>query len=116
MPHRTHLPLVRVAALVAMIAGAAISVPAAATDRVVIVQPGDTLSEIALKEGVSLAQLRALNGIADPNRIYAGQRLRVTGQVSSPTPAPVKSTVLASMRKTSANASVTSAKYDPRNP
>ena len=88
MPHRTHLPLVRVAALVAVIAGAAIAVPAAATDRVVIVRPGDTLSEIALKEGVSLAQLRALNGIADPNRIYAGQRLRVTGQVSSPTSAP----------------------------
>lgn len=85
MPHRTHLPLVRVAALVALLAGGVIAVPAAATDRVVIVQPGDTLSEIALKEGVSLAQLRALNGIADPNRIYAGQRLRVTGQVASAT-------------------------------
>jgi LysM repeat protein len=87
MAHRTHLPLVRVAALVAVIAGAAIAVPAAATDRVVIVQPGDTLSEIALREGVSLAQLRALNGIADANRIYAGQRLRVTGQASSATAA-----------------------------
>ncbi len=91
MPHRTHLPLVRVAALVAVIAGGAIAVPAAATDRVVIVQPGDTLSEIALKEGVSLAQLRALNGIADPNRIYAGQRLRVTGQVASATAATATS-------------------------
>ena len=87
MAHRTHLPLVRVAALVAVIAGAAIAVPAAATDRVVIVQPGDTLSEIALKEGVSLAQLKALNGIADANRIYAGQRLRVTGKVGSATAA-----------------------------
>jgi soluble lytic murein transglycosylase-like protein len=64
-----------------------VAVPAAATDRVVIVQPGDTLSEIALKEGVSLAQLRALNGIADPNRIYVGQRLRVTGQVGGTPPA-----------------------------
>jgi len=91
MPDRTHLPLVRVAALVALLAGGVIAVPAAATDRVVIVQPGDTLSEIAVKEGVSLAQLRALNGIADPNRIYVGQRLRVTGQVDSPTAATTAS-------------------------
>ncbi len=86
MSHRTRMPLVRIAALVAVIAGGAITVPAAATDRVVVVQPGDTLSEIALKHGVTVAQLRALNGIANRNRIYAGQRLRLTG--SAPT-APV---------------------------
>lgn len=50
---------------------------AAATDRVVVVQHGQTLSEIALREGVTVQQLVELNGIADPNRIYAGQRLRV---------------------------------------
>ena len=83
MSHRTRMPLVRIAALVAVIAGGAISVPAAATDRVVVVQPGDTLGEIALKHGVTVAKLRALNGIANPNRIYAGQRLRLTG--SAPT-------------------------------
>lgn len=87
MPHRTHLPLIRIAALVALIAGVAIAVPAAASDRVVVVHPGDTLSEIALKHGVSVAQLRALNGIADPNRIYAGQHLRLTGQAESSTAA-----------------------------
>ena len=87
MPHRTHLRLVRILALVTLIAGVAIAVPAAATDRVVVVHPGDTLSEIALKHGVSVAQLRALNGIADPNRIYAGQHLRLTGQAESATPA-----------------------------
>jgi LysM repeat protein len=84
MPHRPHLPPVRIAALIALIAGGAVAMPAAATDRVVIVQPGDTLSEIALHYGLTVAQLRDLNGIADPNRIYAGQRLRLTG-----TPAPV---------------------------
>ncbi|MEX0626760.1 MAG: LysM peptidoglycan-binding domain-containing protein [Chloroflexota bacterium] len=88
MPYRIRLPLVRIAALVAIIAGGAISVPAAATDRVVVVQLGDTLSEIALKHGVSVEQLRALNGIADPNRIYAGQRLRVSGQAASRPAAP----------------------------
>ncbi|HEV8252527.1 MAG TPA: LysM peptidoglycan-binding domain-containing protein [Candidatus Limnocylindria bacterium] len=78
MSHRIHLPLVRIAALVAVIAGSAVAVPAAATDRVVVVQPGDTLSQIALEHGLTVAQLSALNGIRDPNRIYAGQRLRLT--------------------------------------
>jgi len=85
MPYRTHLPLVRIAALLAVIAGAAIAVPAAATDRVVVVQPGDTLSELALRNGLTVAQLSALNGISDPNRIYAGQRLRLTGGAAAVT-------------------------------
>jgi len=92
MPHRTRLPLVRIAALLAVIAGGAIALPAAATDRVVVVQPGDTLSEIALRNGLSVAELSALNGISDPNRIYAGQRLRLTGgAANAPTAASAKS-------------------------
>jgi soluble lytic murein transglycosylase-like protein len=87
MSHRSHLPLARIAALTALIAGVALAVPAAATDRVVVVQPGDTLSEIALANGISVAQLRELNGIADPNRIFAGQRLRLTGTAKPATPA-----------------------------
>ena len=89
MAHRTHLPMVRIAALMAVIAGTAVALPAAATDRVVVVQPGDTLSEIALEHGVTVAQLSALNGISNPNQIYAGQRLRLTAQTSGATPAPV---------------------------
>lgn len=80
MPDRTHLPPLRIAVMVALIGGVAIAVPAAATDRVVVVQPGDTLSEIALRYGMTVAQLRELNGIADPNRIFAGQRLRLSGK------------------------------------
>ena len=60
---------------------------AAATDRVVVVQPGQTLSEIALREGVTVQQLVQLNGLADPNRIYAGQRLRVRSSRSGGTQA-----------------------------
>jgi soluble lytic murein transglycosylase-like protein len=82
MPDRT-LPLLRIAALIAVIAGGAVAMPAAATDRVVIVRPGDTLGEIALAHGLTVEQLRSLNGISDPNRIYVGQRLRLSG-----TPAP----------------------------
>jgi LysM repeat protein len=86
MAHRAHLPPVRIAALIAVIAGGAVAMPAAATDRVVVVQPGDTLSEIALQYGLTVAQLRDLNGIADPNRIYAGQRLRLTGTATPVAP------------------------------
>jgi LysM repeat protein len=88
MAHRAHLPPVRIAALIAVIAGGAIAMPAAATDRVVVVQPGDTLSEIALQYGLTVAQLREFNGIADPNRIYAGQRLRLTGTAAPAAPSP----------------------------
>ncbi len=97
MPIRRSLPLVRIAALLAILAGTAFALPAEATDRVVVVQPGDTLSGIALQHGLTVTRLLALNTIADPNRIYAGQRLRITGQPAAavapvstpPAPAPV---------------------------
>lgn len=41
------------------------------------VQAGDTLSGIATKFGVSVAQLQKLNGIKNPNKIYVGQVLRL---------------------------------------
>jgi LysM repeat protein len=56
---------------------------AAATDRVIVVQPGQTLSHIAAREGVSVERLVRLNNLADPNRIYAGQRLRVSSSESA---------------------------------
>ncbi len=40
-----------------------------------VVQPGDTLSEIALETGTTVGYLAATNGIADPDVIYAGQTL-----------------------------------------
>ena len=47
------------------------------------VQSGDTLSGIASRLGVSYEQLAQINGIANPNRIYVGQVLRVNGQATS---------------------------------
>ncbi len=41
------------------------------------VQWGDTLSEIALRFGTTVEELQRLNGIADPNLIYAGQVIRL---------------------------------------
>ena len=40
-----------------------------------VVQPGDTLSELALQWGTTVEDLAAANGIADPNLIYIGQTL-----------------------------------------
>ena len=43
------------------------------------VHSGDTLSGIAAKFGTTVAVLVALNSIANPNLIYAGQKLRLPG-------------------------------------
>lgn len=57
-----------------------------------VVQPGDTVSAIALKYGTSINELAQLNGIIDPNLIYPGQVIKLpggsgnTGSTSSPTP------------------------------
>ena len=47
------------------------------------VRPGDTLSGIAAELGVSPAELARANGIADPNRIRAGQVLEMPGSAAS---------------------------------
>lgn len=47
------------------------------------VQKGDTLSKIASKFGTTYQALASLNGIADPNKIYSGQILKVNGSVSN---------------------------------
>ena len=50
---------------------------ALAADPTVTVKPGDTLTGIAKSNGVAMATIVALNGLPDPNRIYAGQQLRI---------------------------------------
>lgn len=42
-----------------------------------VVQRGDTLSQIAARFGTTVTALQQLNGIDNPNVIYAGQRLRI---------------------------------------
>ncbi|MBI3162724.1 MAG: peptidoglycan DD-metalloendopeptidase family protein [Chloroflexi bacterium] len=46
---------------------------------VYVVQPGDSLSSIAGRFNVSLADLMAVNGITDPNQLAAGQQLVIPG-------------------------------------
>lgn len=49
------------------------------TGPIYIVQPGDSLSSIASRFNVSLNDLMAANGIADPNQLTAGQQLIIPG-------------------------------------
>ncbi len=46
-------------------------------ETVYTVKNGDTLSGIAAQYGTTYQELAKRNGIADPNRIYAGQEIRV---------------------------------------
>src|SRR5699024_2657249 len=49
------------------------------------VKSGDTLSGIAAKFNTTAKNLQNLNGISNPNKIYAGQTLKVTGTASTST-------------------------------
>ena len=50
-----------------------------ATGSYYTVRSGDSLSLIAMKYGTSVAKLASLNSVSNPNYIYVGQRLKVTG-------------------------------------
>jgi len=53
-----------------------------------VIQPGETLSEIARRYGVPMNNIMVVNNIANPNRIFWGLRLRIpTGEVMLPDPA-----------------------------
>lgn len=48
-----------------------------------VVQSGETLSGIATKYGTTYQALASLNGLANPNYIYVGQQLNVSGTASA---------------------------------
>lgn len=50
---------------------------AAAETNIYVVQPGDTLAELAERFNVTLEQLASTNGIADINHIESGQELLI---------------------------------------
>ncbi|NLF65172.1 MAG: LysM peptidoglycan-binding domain-containing protein, partial [Chloroflexi bacterium] len=68
--------------------------PPAVTEH--IVQPGETLFRVALRYGVTVADLQQLNNLPNANLIYVGQRLLISQngaalgeQPAPPPPAPV---------------------------
>jgi N-acetylmuramoyl-L-alanine amidase len=63
-----------------IILGAVLAVapaPLAVAAQTHVVQPGETLSAIADQYGISLADLVAANGVADPDVIFAGETLKI---------------------------------------
>lgn len=62
---------------------------------VIEIKPGDTLSAIAKRTGTTIEDLIAANGIASPDRIYAGQTLTVPGAVETAAVAPPRKPVAA---------------------
>jgi len=52
-----------------------------------VVRSGDTLNSIAARFGVSPSALARANGISNPNKIYIGQRLVISGS-AAPAPQP----------------------------
>ena len=83
-------------AVLALVALGAIFAPhaAAAPDNssgIYVVRSGDTLNSIAARFGVSPSALIRANGISNPNRIYVGQRLVISGSAApAPQPKPGK--------------------------
>ncbi|MCK9459779.1 MAG: LysM peptidoglycan-binding domain-containing protein [Proteobacteria bacterium] len=49
-----------------------------------VVQPGDSLSEIAEAHGIRTAELVAANGISDPDDVHAGAKLKIPGAAAAP--------------------------------
>ena len=54
-----------------------LAAPVAAADPSVTVKVGDTLSQIAIDHGTTVERLAQANAIANPNRIFPGQHLKV---------------------------------------
>ena len=50
--------------------------------RTVMVESGDSLSKIAKREGVTVDEIMSLNNISDPNLLFVGQKLTISGQAS----------------------------------
>ncbi|HEX2765529.1 MAG TPA: LysM peptidoglycan-binding domain-containing protein [Candidatus Limnocylindria bacterium] len=81
----------------ALLAGPLLASIALAADPIVV-QPGDTLTSISRRHGVAIETLVRLNGIENPNRILAGQRLRLepapaaSSGGAAPAPAATKRT------------------------
>ena len=55
-------------------------------DEIVITQvdAGETLSEIAVRYGVTVEELQRWNGIENPDLVQVGQRIVVYGELDAP--------------------------------
>jgi LysM repeat protein len=65
-------------------AGQRLVIPRPAGETIHVVARGETLNAIATRYGVTVLGIMNRNGITDPNRIFAGQRLIIPGTGSTP--------------------------------
>ncbi|HEY6607632.1 MAG TPA: LysM peptidoglycan-binding domain-containing protein [Candidatus Limnocylindria bacterium] len=77
-------PLVAVGSIAGMALVAPVLAAVAIGADPVVVRPGDTLSAISMRSGISVERLVDLNDIDDPNRIFVGQRLRISADAPTP--------------------------------
>jgi LysM repeat protein len=87
--------LVLMAVSVAIVPHAEAAPAAVTSNGTYVVRAGDTLNSIAARYGVSPSTLARVNGISNPNRIYIGQRLVISGS-AAPAPQPKPSTTASS--------------------
>ena len=76
------------------VALASFQVPVGVSTATYTVQRGQTLTQIAARLHTTVAALAALNHLANPDRVYAGQVIQVPG---SPNPAPAAPNTLGSV-------------------
>src|SRR5919106_722832 len=88
---RSRPPIAVPGLLIATALTPLVATAALAADPTIVVERGDTLSGIALEHRVEVAELARINGIADPNRIYAGQTLRLAEAQVAPAAAATAS-------------------------
>lgn len=70
--------------------------PTPAPAGVYVVQPGDTLFDIASRLDVTVADLASYNDISDPSQIFAGQELQIP-PAGSAAPEPADTTIVATV-------------------
>jgi LysM repeat protein len=91
---RTVSPTATLTSLPPTVTPTVILAPPTPTPVVYVIQPGDSLSAIADRFGISVEMLSQANGISDPNVIQVGQKLVIPGPTAipvatvAPTPTP----------------------------
>ena len=88
MKQRLVVGIVLCALLVGLGIGPVWAAPPATNQIVHVVRWGENLTYIAGQYGTTVQAIMNANGISNPNRIYAGQRLLIPGAAPAPAPVP----------------------------
>lgn len=75
--HRSRITISFAGLAAALLAAPILATAVLAADPTVVVKAGDTLTSLAKRHGVEIVTLVEVNDLADPNRIYVGQHLRI---------------------------------------